>query len=93
MPEIHGEKAAASSLHSNVTPPSLEEKVKAAVVELTVPVGPAVIVVSGRVVSIMIFRLAPRDPGAPGVGSPRFAGVPPKLLIVPPLRTNEEVAR
>ena len=48
----HAPNAAPSSAHWNVEPASVELKVKVALVLLTEPVGPVLIVVSGAVVSI-----------------------------------------
>ena len=50
--------AAASSRHSNVTPASVPENVKAAVAVLIAPVGPVLIVVSGAAVSTVNVRVA-----------------------------------
>jgi hypothetical protein len=47
----HAAKAPASRLHSNVEPPSLDAKSKVAPVLVVIPLGPAVIVVSGGIVS------------------------------------------
>ena len=50
--------AAASRRHSNVTPVSVPENVKAAVAVLIAPVGPVLIVVSGAAVSTVNVRVA-----------------------------------
>ncbi len=51
-------KLAASSLHSNATPVSVDENAKLADVALTDPVGPAVSVVDGAVTSTIHVRVA-----------------------------------
>ena len=56
------ENVALSRLHAKVLPVSVEVKLKLALVLLVEPAGPAVIVVSGAVISIVHVKLA-------GVGS------------------------
>ena len=56
--ELQASQAPASSLHSKVAPPSLDENVKAAVVAETEPVGPPLSVVSGAFVSTVQVRVA-----------------------------------
>ena len=65
--DVHGANAAASTRHSNVEPASVAVNEKLGVVSLVTPLGPAVIVVSGAVVSTVNDRLA-------GVGSMLPAG-------------------
>jgi hypothetical protein len=63
-----------SSLHSKVEPDSLAENVKLAEVELVVPEGPDVIVVSGAVVSTVQVRLS-AAPTLPAASVPRTSNV------------------
>jgi hypothetical protein len=58
MPEAQVLKAALSKLHANVDPASVAEKLNDTDVLLTEPDGPAVIVVSGAMVSTVHIRLA-----------------------------------
>ena len=50
---MHGAKAAPSSEHAKLEPPSLDVKLKLALVEFVAAGGAEVIVVSGAVVSIV----------------------------------------
>ncbi len=74
--EVQAANAAASSLHSSVTPPSVSENVNVAAVEATVPLGPESIVgIGGATVSTVQVREVVPEVFADGVLGADLEGV------------------